>query len=48
MSNHDLSLLAMGGGIGAYLAFVAGLLVVVVDDFRILRRERAAAAQPKD
>lgn len=42
MTGHDLSLLAMGAGVGAYLAFLAGLLVTVVDDFRILRRERAA------
>jgi len=48
MSNHELSLLAMGGGVGIYLAFVVALLATVVDDFRRLRRERAATAQTKD
>lgn len=47
MSAHDLNLLAAGCGVGAYLAFVVMLLIAVIDDFRILRRDRIAA-QPKD
>lgn len=45
MNAHDLNLLAMGAGVGAYLAFAAALLFTVIDDFRIIRRDRAAAAQ---
>lgn len=43
MSAHDLSLLGMGVGIGVYAAFVALVLAAVLDDFRILRRDRVAA-----
>ena len=45
MSNHDLQLLSAGCGLGAYLALVVMFLIAVIDDFRITRRERAAAAQ---
>ena len=48
MSNHDLQLLCAGCGLGAYLALVVVLLIAVIDDFRINRRDRAAAAQTKD
>jgi hypothetical protein len=48
MSAHDWNLLLAGGGLGIYLAFVAALLLAVIDDARILRRERAAALQPQD
>lgn len=42
MNGHDLNLLALGGGIGVYLAFAAALINGLLADHRQARREAAA------
>jgi 2-hydroxy-3-keto-5-methylthiopentenyl-1-phosphate phosphatase len=43
ISEHDVNLLVIGSGTGVYIAFVVLLLLTVVDDARISRRNRASA-----